>query len=374
MSGLQDKIYGREIIITHPTRKVLITGRGGSGNSFRRLSTASGYSLGGSSILTGHSSSSRAGGATTISQQSIRTRRWSSASSEFQSFTSLPHEVVDPDLYTISSHSTSTNGSEVLSDVPSFISSYTFKTASNSVSNPSQYSHSRPSTRSSGAYQRQSGHSEWQSRLSHQSYSSESLPAHLAIPEMATEYGNVGDEDNDDEAASIVPPRRRPASPPESIQFLNPFAWDSNASLSNTISGHAFHGRSGQPVYNQERRPSEIAPFDEPPPGHPLSSRTPSTPKTARKFSFFRKPTSPVSPASHDGLLPPPSSSYGSGKYGQSSETIDLRSTSMPNERHRGSLNSGRIIPLSILEMRRRGSNPLASTKTMIRAGSARDT
>ncbi|CAG7849179.1 SubName: Full=Uncharacterized protein {ECO:0000313/EMBL:CCA68776.1} [Serendipita indica DSM 11827] len=256
---LHDNIYGREIIITNPRKLGSLFGRGG----YNRLSAASG-SVAGSSVLSMSSSQTR------TADRDSRQRRWSSASSDFQSVVNIAHEVGHADrsdLQTISSYSTNAS-SAVLSDIPSFISEYTFNTGSHSASNAS---HSRPATLSSDSFRRRSMQSEWhQSRAS---YSQESLPLHLR---------DIPGSDDDDGSASVMP-SRRPASPPESIQFLNPFAWDSDASIAMT-----------RVIYNPDgsRRPSVIAPFEEPPPDVVAPSvaaspqRTPS--KTSRKFSIFK--------------------------------------------------------------------------------------
>jgi hypothetical protein len=104
---LHDKIYGREIatrprkvrsLTSRRTRhvvstvpKVMITGRGGSGNARKSVSSASGESTVGSysSVL---STPTRLTGG---SDRSTTTRRWSSASDDFLSVVNITREV-DP--------------------------------------------------------------------------------------------------------------------------------------------------------------------------------------------------------------------------------------------------------------------------------------
>ncbi|PVG04265.1 hypothetical protein CPB86DRAFT_821668 [Serendipita vermifera] len=305
---LHDKIYGREIA-TRP-RKVMITGRGGSGNARKSVSSASGESTVGS-----YTSVALSPTKTTLgSDRSTRTRRWSSASDDFLSVVNMTREVDSSDradLYTISSHSTSTNNSAVLSDIPSYISEYTFRTSSN----PSA---SRPSTRSSNS-NRQSAQTDWVPRIS-RSYSSDSLPR--AIAQGAEDSG-------------------MPSSSQGSIVFMNP--WDNYSA--NSLATFA------------ETRQSTVGPFD----GSDLpdSPQTPQS-KSSRRFLLFKRQTAGISrqestaPSAYQlGSLP---------RFGQSNETLNIRSASVPTE-----------PPSPVAENRRRNSNPLASAKMLLRVGQSRD-
>jgi len=296
---LRDKIYGRELATT--PRKVMVTGRGGSGNARKSISSASGESNASESSASVVSSHARVA---MEPDRSTRPRRWSSASDDFRSVINIARDTGETDrsdLYTISSHSTSTNDAGALSDVPSFISEYTFKTNSNS--NPS--ARSRPSTMSSNP-SRRSGQSDWLARIP-RSYSTESLPA--PIPETV-------------EDTPIAPVLQGPVS------FFDPFMF---GYVPNQVA--------------QPRRRSEISPLDEPTSGSPTPQRRKS--RSPRRFRMFRKP-SVIEPIDTQ-----PPSSYAlnfPSQYGQSSETANSRSASLPDENYS-----------PIIEARRRNSSVLAS-------------
>jgi hypothetical protein len=212
--------------------------------------------------------------------------------------------VDQSDLYTISSHSTSTNDIGVLSDVPSFISEYTFKTNSNS--NPS--GRSRPSTMSSNP-SRRSGQSDWLARIP-RSYSAESLP--MAIPEAV-------------EDTPIAP------APPGPVSFFDPFMF---GYVPNQVA--------------QARRQSEISPLDARPPESPTTPQRRRS-KSPLKFRVFRKQSaSRVEPID---TQPPSSYTFNfPSQTSQSSETVNHRNASLPNESHS-----------PVIESRRRNSSTLAS-------------
>lgn len=196
-----------------------------------------------------------------------------------------------------------------MSDIPSYISEFTFKTSSN----PSdQSARSRPSTRQTS---RLSGQSDWSARIP-KSYSSDSLPQ--PIPEGF-----------DETPVS--------ANSHQEITFRNPFA------VVNNSSG-VFSD------YIHERSPIELAPFDDEPtptgPAHAPGDSPSKGPKGPRVFRVFRRNV--PSTSSHT----PPSAFLGfPSKPGQSSETL-VRSNSMPDGDN-----------LSILDIRRGSASSTTTTR-----------
>lgn len=156
---------------------------------------------------------------------------------------------------------------------------------------------------------RQSNHStqsDWFARIP-RSYSSESLPAF--IPETV-------------EHTPIAPTQQQAP-----VSFFDPFMF----------------GYVSQQV-NQSRRSSELGPLDHP---RPTSSTNSGVPKSPKRFRMFRK----APRAEQHDTLPP--SSYGHNfpsQYGQSTETVNLRSSSLPTDDHP-----------PVMEVRRRNSSALQS-------------
>ncbi|KIM33570.1 hypothetical protein M408DRAFT_157078 [Serendipita vermifera MAFF 305830] len=326
MTVLQDNIYGREIP-TGVRKSQVVIGRGGSGNARKSISSASTISTVSTVSSSRFLGSFSSRGTAERSEQ--RTRRWSSASSDFTSSINLSaYEVADSDrydLYTIASHSTSTTESGgALSDIPSFISEYTFKTSSRPSSR---------STRASNNPSRLSGQSDWLARIPRAGDSSESIPQTIH------------------EASNIVPTQEE-----GSTIFRNPFASTSTRSLL---------------IYpTNRRRPSEIAPFDEPQEDDDAVSirateqrrrhpQAPPSPKSPRKFPLFRK----SAPRIDTSMLKPPGSyplGGSTSRFGQSNETVNIRNNSSvssgsPVSRRNSSSNGSRMAGL--LRVGSRGDN-----------------